>query len=583
MRQSLPNGDIESDKLPDRNSQEASWRLSAFIVAPLALLILAPIVFAQSITQTKHNLSSSGPGTIKASTESRICVFCHAPHKSAGKAPLWNREDSRAVYTTYTSPTLVSVLGQPTGDSRLCLSCHDGTIALGAIASEPTEIAFQGGVVFLPADHSMLGDNLADDHPISFVYDNALANAKPELKFPAEIPATLPLDHQGRMQCSTCHDAHQDDFGTFLREDPKFSLLCISCHTKSGWTGSVHESSTKTWNGVGIDPWPHATGVTVAENACQNCHQPHEAGQPVHLLGYTQEENDCLVCHDGNIGSDISSSINMISNHPVTMTTGVHQMGENTQTMARHVECVDCHNPHAASATDPPAPNIPGALKDVTGIDINGNPVDPAASSYEVCFKCHGDNHGTSTVVTRDIQSLNTRLDFSPTAVSFHPVTTIGKNPNVPSLIAPMTENSIIACTDCHSSPPGNPAGPHGSTFSPLLKANYSTLDNTVESSFAYELCYSCHSRSSILGNDSFKEHKKHIQGEDAPCATCHDSHGIPSGLGNATQNSHLINFNTSIAFPDPKTGRFEFEDLGNGKGRCYVLCHGKKHSPKSY
>ncbi len=566
--------------------QSASHSRSQLLVAlgvPIILLVAAQLVWAQSISQTKHNLSSSGLGTVKATTESRICVFCHAPHKSTGNSPLWNREDSRATYTTYTSPTLISTPGQPTGSSRLCLSCHDGTIALGAIASESAVIEFQGGIVFLPADHSLLGDNLADDHPISFIYDNALANANTELKFPAELPAALPLDHRGRMQCATCHDAHQDDFGKFLRKDPKFSQLCISCHSKSGWVGSVHESSNQTWNGVGIDPWQHADGLTVAENACQNCHQPHEAGQPIHLLGSVQEENNCLTCHNGNVGSDISSAINLFSNHPVTLTTGVHQFSEDPLTMTRHVECVDCHNPHATSNVDLPPPSLPGALKDVSGIDINGNPIDPANSSYEVCLKCHGDSHGATSVVTRQIQSLNTRLDISPTAISFHPVTTIGMNPNVPSLISPMTENSLVSCSDCHSSPPGNPAGTHGSQFGPLLKSNYSTLDNTQESSFAYALCYSCHSRNSILNDDSFGEHKKHIVGEDAPCSVCHDPHGVPSSQGNSTNNSHLINFDIAIVTPDPNTGLLKFEDLGSNKGRCYLLCHGKKHSPKKY
>ena len=54
------------------------------------------------ISSTKHNLSSSGPGTTKSSTETQICVFCHTPHgadigpsagpqSSVGAAPLWNK------------------------------------------------------------------------------------------------------------------------------------------------------------------------------------------------------------------------------------------------------------------------------------------------------------------------------------------------------------------------------------------------------------------------------------------------------------------------------------------------------------
>ncbi|VAX19401.1 Cytochrome c family protein, partial [hydrothermal vent metagenome] len=34
------------------------------------------------VRNTKHNLSVSGPGTVKASTETRVCVFCHTPHQA---------------------------------------------------------------------------------------------------------------------------------------------------------------------------------------------------------------------------------------------------------------------------------------------------------------------------------------------------------------------------------------------------------------------------------------------------------------------------------------------------------------------
>ena len=557
--------------------------LSLFACQLVVVFSSHNIAGAQSIANTKHNLSNSGLCAVKATTESRICVFCHAPHKSAGKAPLWNREDSRSTYITYTSPTLRSTPGQPSGSSKLCLSCHDGTIALGAISSEQTDIVFDGGVVYMPPGHSLVGSDISDDHPVSFPYTDALAAQNPELQPPSALPQELPLDHDQTMQCATCHDAHKDDFGDFLRVDTRFSQLCVSCHNKNGWIGSIHESSSATWNGTGIDPWPNADGGTVSENGCQNCHEAHEAGEPTHLLGFPEEENNCLKCHNGNTGSDIGSALSQVSSHPVTQTTGVHQIGEDPFSMARHVECVDCHNPHAASSAQPAPPAMDGSLTGVSGVDINGSTVAQASFVYEICFKCHGDNPGTNAVVTRVAHNLNTRLEFAPDAVSFHPVASIGRNNDVPSLIPPLTENSIISCDDCHGASPGLPAGMHGSVNTPMLRLNYTTQDNTQESPTAYALCYSCHDRNSILSNQSFKEHRKHIQGEDAPCAACHDSHGIPAGLGNTINNAHLINFANGIVFNSKKNGRKEFVDKGVRHGECSLLCHGKDHDRKSY
>ncbi len=565
-----------------RQQPAACAVLTTFVTASVLFAVAAAPAGAQKIESTKHNLSVSGPGPIKAATEERICIFCHAPHRSSGQAPLWNHEDTRSSYIVYTSPTLKATTGQPTGTSRLCLSCHDGTIALGNIVSEQNSIQFQGGTVFLPPGHSMLGVNLSDDHPISFPYDNTLVTADPEIVPPSSLPPELPLDHTGQMQCSSCHDAHNNTYGDFLRLNPLFSQLCTGCHQKNGWTGSVHEQSSNTWNGSGVDPWPHAPGMTVAENGCQNCHQPHEAGQPFHLLRYLQEENNCLVCHDGSVAGDVQGAFSLMSNHPVTSQSGVHQVGEDPLTMTRHVECTDCHNPHAANLDNPPAPAADGALRFVDGIDANGTRVGAVTYGYEVCFKCHGDAHGSTSVVTRVINNMNTRQEFNSSAVSFHPVTAPGKNPSVPSLLAPYTESSIIECTDCHGSPSGFPAGTHGSNYPPLLRLNYSTQDFTKESTQEYALCYQCHDRNSILGNQSFKEHRKHIQGEDAPCVTCHDSHGISAGTGDPVRNAHLINFNTAIVFPN-KSGKLYFEDLGTRKGRCYLKCHGKDHNPKSY
>ena len=137
----------------------------------LSLLMATAAVGQTGIIDTKHNLSRTGPGTVKArpTVQLGLCVFCHTPHKVRGKKTEnffgWNRADSTATYTTYDSSTMYAMVGQPTGASKLCLSCHDGTIALGSILSQQNVIPFQGDWENSPAN---LSTNLADDHPISF-------------------------------------------------------------------------------------------------------------------------------------------------------------------------------------------------------------------------------------------------------------------------------------------------------------------------------------------------------------------------------------------------------------------------------
>jgi len=196
----------------------------------------------------------------------------------------------------------------------------------------------------------------------------------------------------------------------------------------------------------------------------------------------------------------------------------------------------------------------------------------------------HADNGViTNLPVTRQIIQLNTRLEFDPANPSYHPVESAGVNPDVPSLLPPNTISSIIFCRDCHNTDdPNGPQGPHGSGFDFLLERNYETLDNSAESSFNYAICYKCHSRQSILANQSFSEHNKHIVDERTPCSVCHDPHGVNNLQGNTFNNSHLINFDITVVRPvgqiDPR-----FEDRGRFAGQCFLTCHGAVHNPESY
>jgi hypothetical protein len=113
------------------------------VIVPVMLLLLSLPAMAErvsDIANTKHNLSATGPGTTRATSEDEVCVFCHTPHGATSfpGSPLWNRQLSSQTYTVYTSSSLdaediMGQLDQPGGSSKLCLSCHDGTLAIGTV------------------------------------------------------------------------------------------------------------------------------------------------------------------------------------------------------------------------------------------------------------------------------------------------------------------------------------------------------------------------------------------------------------------------------------------------------------------
>ena len=193
------------------------------------------------IRNNLHNLSVTEPDeepderVVKATEEDELCVFCHTPHgASKGVKPLWNRDLSGVTnYAPYTSSSLDAIgIGQPGGTSKLCLSCHDGTIAIGSVNvlnGAAADITMAGtdphgtmpaGAGASPGFTRRLGTDLTNAPPISFTYDDALAVKDGELRLPSDtpeidnrVPGVRPevplIDDQ--LQCTACHDPHIRD------------------------------------------------------------------------------------------------------------------------------------------------------------------------------------------------------------------------------------------------------------------------------------------------------------------------------------------------------------------------------------
>jgi predicted CXXCH cytochrome family protein len=558
-----------------------------------------------SIVNSKHNLSANGPGTIKAGTEQNLCVFCHTVHHANGQTPLWNHQMSSVTnYITYTSGTLKAVVGQPDGSSRLCLSCHDGTVALGMVSSRTNAIAMQNGVTTMPTGPSNLGTDLSGDHPISFKYDTTLTKLDTQLQDPATLTGKVRLDHNNEVQCTSCHDPHNDQFGNFMVVDNSGSALCLACHTINNWSGSVHALSSQTVSTMVMQkmtqraPAPGKSALkspTVAQQGCENCHAPHLAGSKERLMRFAAPEQNCLVCHNGSMNTkNVAADFQKISVHPITLNGTAHSPQEDPiNPKVRHVTCSDCHDPHGSTTAPGTSAKVIGALNGVVGVSANGAVIKSVNKEYELCFRCHGDSlaRGKSRV-NRQTPETNKRLQFSSANQSFHPIETIGKSRNVPSLIAPWTVSSVMACTDCHNSDQSPGAGgsgangPHGSVFTPLLERQLVTTDYSAESMANYALCYKCHSRDSILADQSFhavnslgqdRGHRFHIVDQKTACTTCHDSHGVLSA-------KHLINFNSDyVTASSSLPSGLMYTSTGTSGGVCTLTCHGKDHAGTAY
>ena len=210
-----------------------------WLIAAAGLLAATSAVRAGTITGSAHDF------TAQSWSGGRICVACHTPHKSdtsVTDAPLWNHKNSTASYTLYSSPTLNAAVTQPGGNSKLCLSCHDGTVAVNSFGGTT-------GTTMISSVNN-IGTNLKASHPIGFTYDTNLASTDGSLFDPSTKSVTIGSGTQtrsgtiaamllygGKMECDSCHDVHNTFTvgvaGTGLvKVDAAGSKICLACHNK---------------------------------------------------------------------------------------------------------------------------------------------------------------------------------------------------------------------------------------------------------------------------------------------------------------------------------------------------------------
>ena len=225
----------------------------------------------------RHNLSSLGwsggaladntslyraTGGLASTTNlagKQICIFCHTPHNAnvENQAPLWNRKFSLQTFSRYSTATLqirvnstISAPGManygtnwaPDGSSKLCLSCHDGSSAAGRRLGD---VLRGGPIEMVSGKEYIASDRLASfnpstnkmktgHHPVSFVYNGTVQQAisSARLNNGFQLPTAVPqvkLDKNQKMQCTTCHNPHQNQSDDGTCYETETSNVIVPC------------------------------------------------------------------------------------------------------------------------------------------------------------------------------------------------------------------------------------------------------------------------------------------------------------------------------------------------------------------
>lgn len=610
------------------------------------------VVFCGNLLQAQTSVDvlgmhNMGPGS-KSTTNvpspisgmrSDPCAYCHAPH-SGTTVGLWNQTLTKQTYTMYSSTTEGKNQGkQPwlNSDSNHCLSCHDGTVAVGATVAYG-QVSTSGAMY----SQDVFGSNLQSSHPFSLLtplVDNI------------DLAASLVANHRtldttgavrlirGNVECTSCHNPHiqaKDHVSqNFLVADSSQGHLCLMCHDPSrtisgqvnqmaNWTASIHATSGATISAkAGLGSYS-----TVALDGCISCHAPHNAAGVSRLLRAINEQ-DCLTCH--GTGTAITSGMGAYSNvgseylkpmaHPFPNSQNQHDAAESTiLNFNRHATCVDCHNAHGTEqvTTFGAAPAIRVSQMNIAGVSASDGTtvLTPASNQYENCLRCHGTSQGNTGSASygyfpmRDVigsPSRNVFAEFATTASSSHPVMHISTSTLSQNSLRHFMENedgsqstramgNQIFCTDCHNSDDNRefggkgPNGPHGSQYSHILERQYvfntavtpgGTVQNlnpspAISVTGPYALCDKCHDvGGSVLQNQSWNQHFLHISTWGFSCSVCHSAHGVPaqSGASNLS-GERLVNFDMNVVAQNAY-GPVTYSEANNS---CELVCHNAVH-----
>ncbi len=449
------------------------------------------------IRNTKHNFAASDtvslPGgdtrDVKAADENQVCIFCHTPHGDpnvgAGQRPfLWNRalSNSDSGYARYSSSSLNLITGVLGQGSKMCLSCHDGTVAIGQLevingrlGADVSDVVMIDGT--FATSKSNLGVDLRNDHPIGFTYNSNLVVDDGELIDPASSEG----DHIGV------------PVGSGVAQNNEILVL-------GGATAGANQPTATTGTGISVPLESVISGLgnrDVDNNItrtlisapgtgsveCTTCHDPHirssdnsvnikflrlrrfqKTAGPIVGNGFNiNNDINCIACHK-KTGWDDSVHANVDTATQVYDEAAADEREFPREIQMWEASCLNCHAPHTVS-------NARWLLTQNESSVVGSEASDVDRS----CYKCHTANSpavqsGAAVIDADALMGGHAGFTFISGDTAHQP----GSDKTV-SFLAESSESlqvRHVGCSDCHN--------PHGMTKG--LHSNTGSADNNAVS-----------------------------------------------------------------------------------------------------
>ncbi|MEK7680411.1 MAG: hypothetical protein AAB356_09470, partial [Deltaproteobacteria bacterium] len=437
------------------------------------------------------------------------CTHCHEPHASFGGSEPFPYTSNDAGPDPYLLMKEYGGASQTTQNyANLCWYCHENMFNINGEGS-PTGMGrfkfYQGKTVFQASSHNT---------STSFYWRGTTGD--PQQIWPRQSRSFLPSGNKG--SCLNCHTPHgikaTDAANAYDTTAVPAAMQTVASGNPSVMSDYMIPRQLIAWE----------------EALCEGCHNPSQSPIP-DIQTEINKNIRSTAAFAGRLGTRYRI---FGTGHPVddTSLAGKHSAGETVPITVKHVECYDCHNPHAVKApTGIKGDGDGGRITGVKYVDISGFAQEPAPIGmrqpyiYEVCLKCHGGTYkqvfdtaaGTDDVFPDEIRDRegdrghfsNKRKEFDPNShhfmnypagdigynTAYHPVGAGGRNGSLnlcmqlqpafglactnAAVAATELSSLTIQCTDCHNTDASAPAVTDPVTVrGPVTESNLRTTDD---------------------------------------------------------------------------------------------------------